>query len=304
MSSGDRTSGEHSSDQPWTLGKLLRWTTDFLKQRGSDSPQLDAQLLLAHARQCQRIELFTAYDEQASDALRTAFRELVRRRAAGTPVAYLVGHREFYSLDFDVTPDVLIPRPETEFLIIAVTDLVKRSSPIDTPLTIADVGTGSGILASCLAWALPAAHVWATDVSAAALRVASGNCEKHQVADRVTCVQGDLLAGVSQEIWFDFVVSNPPYVSVAEYARLAPEIKDHEPREALVAGEQGTEVIEQLIPQAAQRLRPGGWLVMEISPMIEAAVHKLIAADGRFDTPVTIRDLAGHARVVQAAIPL
>ena len=300
MSSSEQT----SSEQAWTLGRLLTWTTDFLKQHGSESPQLDAQLLLAHARKCERIELYTAYGEEAPESLRSEFRELVRQRAAGTPVAYLIGHREFYSLDFRVTPEVLIPRPETEFLVIAVTDLVKRAANEGASLTIADVGTGSGILASCLAKHLVQAHIWATDISSAALEIARQNCTTHGVVDRVQFVCGNLFDPVPHGVWFDFIVSNPPYVTTAEYAQLAREVREHEPRQALVAGDKGTEVIERLIPHAARKLKPGGWLLLEISPMIEQAVHELVVSDGRFTAPETIRDLAGHARVVQAAIPI
>lgn len=302
MTSGERERDD--SDQPWTLGRLLKWTTQYLKQHGSDTPQLDAQLLLAHARQCQRIELFTSYDEEASESLRTEFRELVRKRAAGSPVAYLTGHREFYSLDFQVTPAVLIPRPETEFLVIAVLDLIKQLPAVDGPLLMADVGTGSGILACCLARQVAAAEIWGTDISDAALEVASRNCATHAVSDRVHLRQGDLLDPIESEIWFDFIISNPPYITTAEYAELARDVRDYEPRTALLAGDRGTEIIERLIPQAASRLKPGGSLLMEISPMLEQAVRDLLVQEGRFSIPTTTCDLAGHARVIQAAIPL
>src|SRR6185503_13086817 len=131
--------------EAWTIGRLLQWTTDYLKKHGADSPRLDAEVLLAEARGCQRIQLYTAFEEQPAEEVRTAFRELVRRRAEGMPVAYLVGRREFYSLSFQVTPDVLIPRPETEFLLISLLDLA-AGKPDES---IVDVGTGSGILAVC-----------------------------------------------------------------------------------------------------------------------------------------------------------
>ncbi len=137
-----------SSDEPWTIGRLLSWTADFLRQHGSESPQLDAQLLLAHARKCRRIDLFTSYSDIASEQVRSDFRELVRQRSAGTPVAYLTGTREFYSLEFHVTRDVLIPRPETEFVMLALLDLIKAHYAQAPSLAIADVGTGSGILAA------------------------------------------------------------------------------------------------------------------------------------------------------------
>ena len=139
----------------WTIGRLLEWTTAYLKDHGSDSPRLEAEVLLAHARGCQRIELYTSFGDPAAEELRTKFRELVRRRAEGVPVAYLVGHREFFSLDFRVTPDVLIPRPETEFLGMAVLDQIKAHFPAARSVDVADVGTGSGIIAIAVARQCP-----------------------------------------------------------------------------------------------------------------------------------------------------
>jgi release factor glutamine methyltransferase len=291
-----------SSDEPWTIGRLLSWTTDFLRQHGADSPQLDAQLLLAHARHCRRIELFTSYHDVASDDVRREFRELVRQRAAGKPVAYLTGSREFYSLEFRITPDVLIPRPETEFVVVALLDLVKARDATAPAVTIADVGTGSGILATCAALHVPQSRVWATDISPEALKVAKENCQRHAVAERIEFREGDLLNPVATDVPFDFVLSNPPYVSEQEYAELPRDVREYEPRQALVAGPTGVEVIARLVPQAAERLRPGAWLLLEISPMIEGAVHALIARDGRYESSSTIFDLAGRARVIRAVI--
>jgi len=290
------------SDKQWTLGRLLTWTTDYLRQHGSESPQLDAQLLLAHACSCRRIELFTAYHEVASEAQRSQFRELVRQRAAGMPVAYLTGAREFYSLEFHVTPAVLIPRPETEFVVVALLDAIKAQGGRAAPPVIADVGTGSGVLAVCAARHVPECRVWATDLSAAAVAVATENCQRHGVLDRVTLCPGDLLEPVPADVCFDFVLSNPPYVSEPEDAQLPRDVRDYEPRQALLAGPTGAEVIERLVPQAADRLRSGGRLLLEISPMIERAVHQIIARDGRFEPATTTPDLAGHPRVVQAVI--
>jgi release factor glutamine methyltransferase len=290
-----------SCDERWTIGRLLNWTADFLRQRGSESPQLDAQLLLAHARKCRRIDLFTSYSEIASEQVRSDFRELVRQRSEGTPVAYLTGTREFYSLAFHVTRDVLIPRPETEFVVLALLDLIKAHYAQAPSLAIADVGTGSGILATCAARHVPQSRVWATDISPRALAVARENCHRHAVAERVQLCEGDLLAPIAEDVRFDFVLSNPPYVSEQEYADLPRDVRDYEPREALVAGPTGVEVIERLVPQAAQHLQPGGWLLLEISPMIEHAVLRVITRDGRYEAPRTIPDLTGHPRVVQAA---
>ena len=285
-----------STALPWTIGRLLQWTADYLKGRGADSPRLDAEILLAQALGCQRIQLYTAFDDVPPEDQRTAFRELVRRRAEGTPVAYLVGRREFYSLSFKVGPGVLIPRPETELIVVTLLDLAKQ---LPSPL-IADVGTGSGILAVTVARHLPAARVKATDTSKVALEIAAENARQHGVAERVQLIECDLLAGIDAEPKFDFIMSNPPYVTTAEYEKLPRDVKNFEPREALVAGPKGTEVIECLIVQAAQRLRPGGHLLIEISPMIHDAVQALLAAAPGLQPGPTVKDLARLPRVVQA----
>lgn len=322
------------SSEPWTIGRLLTWTTDYLKGHGSEIPRLDAEVLLAHALGRRRIELYTTFDDLPPDDARTAFRELVRRRAEGTPVAYLVGRREFYSLSFRVTPDVLIPRPETELLVVAALDLAKGSrvesresrdrgkaeevasgqwpvasqsslsnpqSPIPNP-SIADVGTGSGIIAICLAKHLPTCRVTAIDISSAALAVAKENAGQHGVSERIEFVESDLFAAVPLDRKFDFIVSNPPYVTAAELDGLARDVRKFEPRMALLAGPRGTEVIERLVVQSADRLLPGGHLLMEISPMIHDAVRALLESDGRFELGPTIKDLARLPRVVQARL--
>jgi len=287
-----------SHDAPWTVGRLLQWTAEYLKRHGSDSPRLDAEVLLAHARGCQRIELYTAFDDVPGEDVRAGFREMVRRRAEGMPVAYLVGHREFYSLDFHVTPDVLIPRPETECLVLRLIELGRQRG--SGPLAICDVGTGSGNIAVAAAKHLPTAQLTAIDASPAALEVARRNAHRHGVADRIEFVVGNLLSALREESQFDFVVSNPPYVKESEFESLAADVRNYEPRAALVAGPRGTEIVERLAPQAADHLRPGGHLLLEVSPTTHDAVVALLAADPRFEPPVTIRDFSRLPRVVQA----
>jgi len=259
-------------------------------------------VLLAHARGCQRIDLYTAYSQTADDDLRARFRELVQQRGRGKPVAYLVGHREFFSLDFRVTADVLIPRPETELLVVEMLDLAKSRAAEDSAagLEIADVGTGSGAIAVTVAKHLPQTNVAAIDVSAAALAIAGENAERHGVAERVELIESDLFAAFSAERCFDFVLSNPPYISRPEYEELSPTVRDFEPRQALLAGEDGLSVIRPLIGQAAGRLRPGGWVLLEISPMLAESVSKLVSQIEDFEPPLIVNDLAGLARVVKA----
>jgi release factor glutamine methyltransferase len=193
----------------------------------------------------------------------------------------------------------LIPRPETELLVVELADL-SANYAANGRLEIADVGTGSGILAVCAVKHAPACRVTAIDLSHAALDVARINAEALEVSDAIEFLQSDLFDAVPAERRFDFIVSNPPYVSEAEMLDLAPEVRDHEPRMALAAGQHGTAVIERLIPQVAERLHPGGWLLLEISPMIERRVHELLTADGRFDSLATVKDKALLPRVVRA----
>ena len=249
-----------TSDEPWTIGRLLSWTVEYLGKHGADNPRLDAEVLLAEARGCKRIDLYTAYGEPATDEIRTAFRELVRRRAEGTPVAYLVGRREFYSLDFEVNPNVLIPRPETELLVVALLDQAKKRPASEATIQIADVGTGSGILAVCAAKYVPNSQVTAIDISPAALAVARRNADRHKVGDRITFVEGSILSTEPAEPRFDYIVSNPPYVSTSEMEQLDRDVRNYEPELALRAGDKGTDVIAPLIEQAAARLIPNGVL--------------------------------------------
>jgi release factor glutamine methyltransferase len=272
-----------------------------LKDHGSDSPRLDAEVLLAHALGTQRIMLYTRFDEEPNETVRTQYRGFVKERANGKPVAYLVGKREFYSLDFAVTPDVLIPRPETEFLVVGLLDAAKVQKPTaGGGLQIADVGTGSGILAVCAALKIPQAQVTAIDVSAAALAVAERNAVAHGVTERIEFVESDLFAKVPAERKFDFIVSNPPYIMTSEMAELDRDVRDFEPHLALEAGPKGTEVIERLLPQAADRLVAGGQLFMEISPQIHDAVQTLLKADPRWEPLPTIDDQQRKPRIVRA----
>ncbi|MFT7640802.1 MAG: release factor glutamine methyltransferase [Pirellulaceae bacterium] len=282
----------------WTIGRLLTWTTEYLTQHGADSPRLDAEVLLAAARKCQRIELYTCYEEEAGEDLRTEFRELVRRRAGGEPVAYLVGHREFYSLSFQVSPAVLIPRPETEFLVIEVLDYLKELES-DAPPQVVDVGTGSGIVAICTAKHNSDAEITAIDISDQALQVAKANAASHEVEQRIQFSQGNLLATLPAHQNLDVIASNPPYVSEGEYQQLSRDVKDYEPRTALVGGDTGMELIQQLLPQAADRLKVGGALFLEISPMIAADLKELVDADHRWEPATFTNDLAGYARILK-----
>jgi release factor glutamine methyltransferase len=287
-------------DAPWTIGRLLTWTTEFIAKAGGSSARLEAEVLLAHARDCQRIDLYTVFDEVPPAEMRDKFKALVKRRSEGEPVAYLVGSREFYSLTFEVTPDVLIPRPESELIVMTLTDRVKARSKSDERLKIADVGTGSGVLAVCAAKYVENADVLATDVSPAALAVARRNAERHKVQDRVYFVEADLFPANKPNMRLDYILSNPPYVTSNELTGLDADVRDFEPHLALDGGPEGTTVIERLLPESARRLKQGGSLLIEISPMIAQRVEGLIDQTEGLERRPTIKDLAGHARVVEA----
>lgn len=285
-----------TAEAAWTLGRLLDWTAGYLKEKGAEFPRLDAEVLLAHAAGCRRIDLYTRYAEPASDEVRGRYRDMVRRRVEGCPVAYLVGRKEFYSLEFEVSPAVLIPRPDTETLVVAALDVAK----ITNGCRILDVGTGSGAIAVALAKHLPSASLVAVDISTDALAVARRNAERHGVADRVRFLQSDLLAAVAGEEAFDLIVSNPPYIAAEEVPRLPAGVRDFEPRVAVDGGPGGYRVVERLLPQAARQLRPGGWLLLEIGAAQETAVRQLFDSLSGLTLSPTILDHGGRPRVLRA----
>lgn len=287
-----------SNSEVWTVKRLLDWTTDFLQQHGSDSPRLDAEVLLAQAQGCQRIQLYTAYDQVPPEENLAKFRQWIKQRAAGTPVAYLVGHREFYSLSFQVNPSVLIPRPETELLVTLSVDLLAESSA--DPPRVCDVGTGSGCIAIAIAKNHPTCQVTAVEISAEARRVAEQNVQAHQVADRVRVVAGDLLENIDGPDRFDLIVSNPPYVARGDSQHLAPNVRDHEPELALYGGADGTDVISRLVDQAGERLVPGGTLLFETSPLIMDRCVEIVKRSPLLGNVQVHRDLSHKPRAISA----
>jgi release factor glutamine methyltransferase len=280
----------------WTVRRILDWTTAHLKKQGSPTPRLEAEILLAHARHCRRIELYTRFDDLLDEAQRKTMRDLVQRRARCEPVAYLVGHREFFGLDFRVTPDVLIPRPDTETLVV---ELLDAAGSVERP-RILDVGTGSGCIAVAAAVHNRAAAITATDVSRAALDVARENAAAHAVADRIRFLQGDLFEPVAGDQPFDVIASNPPYIADCEKESLQADVCRYEPHGALFAGPTGLEVINRLVDEAPAHLAPGGTLLVEIAPEQAAAITTRLEARGAYGDVKVVKDLAGQARVIRA----
>jgi len=282
------------ADGAWTIRRVLEWTSGYLREKGSDSPRLEAEVLLAYARGCPRIQLYTAYDEPLPDAVRAKMRELVQRRAAAEPVAYLVGHREFFGLSFRITPDVLIPRPETETLVM---EALERLKLIERPRVL-DLGTGSGCIAVSLAVNHSGAGITAVDISAAALAVARSNVEQHKVADRVELLEGDLYAPLPAGVKFDAIVSNPPYVRTDEMDGLQPEIRLHEPHLALVAGPEGLDVFRRIAGEAARWLTPTGFVLVEFSPEQAVAVQALFTPELSWQQSRIVNDTSGQPRAL------
>ncbi len=294
------TGGTSDRQRNWTVLELLRWTTDYFQRQGIESARLDAELLLAHALESERLRLYIEHDKPVLPAERDRFRELVRRRAQErVPVSILLGEREFWSLAFKVTKDVLTPRPDTETLVEAALSKLKGQRPAGSAAEgrwrILDLGTGSGAIALSLASELPDADITATDLSEAALQIAAENADRLQHGERVRFLHGDLFDPVAGER-FDIVVSNPPYVARKDAKSLPPELA-HEPEMALFAGEDGLDVIRRLVAGAGERLSPGGWLMMELSPEQAGTVEQMLAGAGFVDVERRF-DLARRPRVV------
>jgi release factor glutamine methyltransferase len=282
-------------DRSWTVLELLQWTTGHFERQGIETARLDAECLLAHALEADRLRLYVDFDKPVEAAERASFRELVVRRASErVPVSHLVGGREFWSLPLKVTSEVLTPRPETETLIQAALDCFPDR---EAPLKILDLGTGSGAIALALAHERPKAVITATDRSEEALKIAQENAEELGMADRIRLLAGDWLAPVRAE-HFDLVVSNPPYVAESERAGLPPELA-HEPDAALFSGAEGLDALRQLVACVPRVLEPGGALAFELAPRQARRVAEALAGAGLHDVTVH-RDLAGRERVVSA----
>jgi release factor glutamine methyltransferase len=273
-----------------TVIEVLRLASEHLANRSSDSARLDAEVLLADALRLRRIDLYLKFDRPLSETELTTYRGLVARRAKGEPVAYLVGHKEFMALEFEVTPAVLVPNPDTEVLVQRAVAIARDA---DRPQRVADVGTGSGCIAIAIAHYAPDVDVWAGDVSADALEVAARNVARHGVESRVHLGCGDLMDPLPGT--FDLICANLPYVPSGR--SLAPEVVA-QPAGALYAGEGGAALVRRLLAQSPARLNPGGRVLAEIDPSILIAV--LQEADRHFANRRVHRDLRGHERVLES----
>jgi len=283
----------------WKVVDLINVTKAFFEKKGiNDTARLDAELLLAEVLGCTRIELYVRFDQIVPEPQLGRFRELVRQRGNRKPVKQILGRCEFMSHEFEITPDVLIPRPETE----AVVEQALRALD-DGQRAVADIGTGSGNIAVSVALARPDVTVYATDRSEAALDVARRNVERHGVADQVELLGGDLFAALANrrlEGRLDCVVSNPPYVAESELTGLMPEVAEYEPRDALISGQNGLEHTLRLLDGAPAFLRPGGSLVLEMGPYTSERTKAAAAAIDAYDQIRIAADLAKAERVLIA----
>jgi len=273
-----------------TIVEVLKLSADYLQKHGSESARLDAELLLAHTLALRRLDLYLSFDRALSETELSAYRGLVAKRGKGEPVAYLVGHKEFMGLDFEVTPAVLVPNPDTEVLVQRAVAIAREAN---RTIRVADVGTGSGCIAIAVAHYAPNTEVWATDVSREAIEVAAHNVARHEVSDRVHLERGDMMGPLAGD--FDLVCANLPYVSIG--AGLPAEVTV-QPARALYAEQGGAALVARLLDEAPARLRPGGRVLAELDPSILATVT--VTAERRFAQRRIHRDLGGHERVIEA----
>jgi release factor glutamine methyltransferase len=279
----------------WTIGRLIAWAHPYLNEKQVAAPRLSAELMLAQVLSLSRVDLYLRFEQPLSPEELARFKALLIRRRAQEPLAYILGQREFYGLTLQVTPAVLIPRPETEHLVEEALRLLK-----DAPNPrLLDLCTGSGAVALACAHERPDLTAVASDLSPTALEVARANAQALNLADRVTFLQGNLWEPLAPAGgFFDLITANPPYVTADEWNRLSPEVRDFEPRSALVSGPSGLELIQQILAGARAFLRPLGWLLIELGSTQAPQAVRLAQQTGSFLTTHVVKDLAGLDRVL------
>lgn len=283
--------------QQWTVLRLIQWTREYLKSASPGNSRLEAELLLAHALGCRRIDLYTSYDRQPDPEQLRRFKELVKRAAADEPIAYLTGVKEFYSLEFEVNPDVLIPRTETEQMVEISLDHLRL---LGRPSRAWDVCTGSGCVGISIASQLPQLQLLATDISLPALKVAQRNAQRHDVHNRIRFRQADLLTippDCLDMVPLELISANPPYV--ADNEGLGPGV-EHEPVIAVRGGADGLDFTRPIIQKSAEFLRPGGVLLLEFGYGKADAVCELVVSQSELERPTIFRDFQGIERMIRA----
>lgn len=285
-------------DPQWTILNILKWTTSYFKSHQIDCPRLTAEILLAHALGIKRIDLYLKFDQPLLREELGNFKALITRRLNREPVAYILGSREFWGIDFDVTPDVLVPRPETEFL---VEEALKQLPDIHSAVShrIIDIGTGSGAIIVSLAVNRPGHDYFASDISEKAIKIAVKNAEKNGVKDNISFFVAELFSFLQENSEkFDLILSNPPYIAGSQIAGLEPEVGKFEPLTALDGGTDGLDIIRKILQTAPVHLRKKGTLMLEIGYDQRAAVEQMGMKSGHYSKIEFIQDYAGHDRVV------
>ena len=283
------------NDKIWTIGRILKWTEQYFKDKGIESPRLDAEVLLAHVLEKQRIYLYVHFDEPLQPGELAAYREMIKKRVLRVPVAQILGEKEFMGLTFKVTADTLVPRPDTEILVQAAVDRL-RAMAGEEPLRFADIGTGSGAICLSVLHYLAGTVADTVDISPAARAVAEENAASLGLADRVTFHTGDLLQPLSG-ISFAAILSNPPYIPEADIAKLAPEVRLKEPHTALSGGQDGLDFYRRLAEEAPAMLVPGGFTAFEVG-IHQAGDVADLKANPLIDRTEILPDYAGIDRVV------
>lgn len=286
--------------ESWTIQKLLNWVTEYFTGKGVDSPRLSAEWLLSYALGLKRIELYTQFGRVVGQEQLSQLHELVKRAGVHEPIAYLTGKKEFYSLEFEITKDCLIPRPETELLVERAIEFLRTRNGEQF---ICDLCTGCGCVAVAIARNFANCRIVATDISDAALAVAEKNVARHGLMNRIKLLQGDLFEPVIAGLGpakFDLIVCNPPYVSEPDYEKLAPNVKDFEPKSALTAGQDGLDIIKKIIAQTGRHLKPTGTLMLEIGNEQGNAVRSLLETAGYFGDVKIDKDYSNLDRLVIA----
>ena len=288
--------------EAWTVRRLLEWTAAFFTRKDVPSPRLSAEMLLAHVLGVPRIKLYTDYLRPLGDAELTPYRELVRRAAEQEPIAYLTGKAPFFNLEFEVTRDVLIPRPDTETLVEDVLQTARIQPGLEAPRVL-DLCTGSGCVACAIAHHLKNATVAATDISEAAVSVAGRNVERLKLSDRVTVARGDLYEPVSRMVDarpFDLIVANPPYIPTAQVPALDRSVREYEPLKALDGGADGLDLHRRILQGAPDRLVPGGRVYLEIAFDQGERARRVAADFTDFEDVRLLKDYGGRDRVLTA----
>lgn len=287
----------------WIIKDLLTVTADYLKKKEIDNPRLCAEILLAYQLKTKRIKLYLDFDQPLSEKDISEYRILIQRRLKREPVQYITGVQEFWSREFNVGPQVLIPRPETETLVEQAISVLRemRDSGKTDDLSVLDVGTGSGVIAVSIAGEIPEADIWASDVSAEILETAKANARKHGLDAGIRFIESDLFSAMNNSSQlFNVIVSNPPYIPREDYNDLPPEVGQYEPRTALDGGDGGLFFIKKIILEAKDFLKSGGWLLMEMAPSQTAKAMNLAAQTGFYGEQKVIKDYSHRDRVVMA----